>query len=256
MRSVTADDVANWWPLPDAASDKYARGVVGLDVGSTQYPGAALLACTGSLHAGAGMVRHLSGVADTLVLGRHPSVVLTDGRVQAIVVGSGWGDEDTSARFEADRSRAVPMVIDADALRHLPADLPEGSLLTPHAGELARLLDVERGLVESEPVEHALMAAERFDVVVLLKGSRQYVATPAGDVAMAVPGPAWTAQAGSGDVLAGVCGTLLAAGLEPHRAALAAASLQAMTASQFPGPYPPDALAEKFPTVIGNFTRT
>ena len=144
----------------------------------------------------------------------------------------------------------MPLVIDADALRLLPADLPAETLLTPHAGELARLLGVGRGEIEADPVAAAVLAAERFKATVLLKGAVQPVASPDGSVRLALPGPAWTAQAGSGDVLAGACGTLLAAGLPAGRAGLMAASLQALTASRFPGPYPPDVQASRFPEVV------
>lgn len=146
----------------------------------------------------------------------------------------------------------MPLVLDADALSQLPADLPDGSLLTPHAGELARMLGADRADVEAEPAAHAKMAAAQFRATVLLKGSTQYVASPDGELTTAIRGPAWTAQAGSGDVLAGVCGTLLAAGLPAARAALLAASLQAITAARFPGPLPPDRLAERFPEVLGS----
>lgn len=125
--------------------------------------------------------------------------------------------------------------------------------MTPHAGELARLLDVERREVEEDPVAHALEAARRTGAAVLLKGGVQYAATPKGLVSRAVQGPAWTAQAGSGDVLAGICGTLLAAGLPAERAAVLAASLQAIVAARFPGPHPPDRLAARFPGVLGDF---
>ena len=117
---------------------------------------------------------------------------------------------------------------------------------TPHAGELAALLGASRDEVAADPVAAVRAAAERTGCTVLLKGASQFVATP-GDarVWIAVPGPAWTAQAGSGDVLAGICGTLLAAGLPPVKAALAAASVQALTASAHPGPMPPHELAAR-----------
>lgn len=252
MQHITQEHVVRWWPVPDGDSDKYSRGVVGLDTGSTQYPGAALLGCSGALHSGAGMVRYIGRAEESLILGRFPSVVMNDGRVQAMVLGSGWGQRpDAADRLAPAVARDVPLVLDADALGLLPADLPVGSLLTPHAGELARMLGVGRAAVEADPCRHAVMAADRFGATVLLKGGTQHVASPGGEVLVAVPGPAWTAQAGSGDVLAGVCGTLLAAGLEAGRAAVLAASLQAMTARVFPGPHPPDRLAERFPEVLG-----
>ncbi|MEO7589296.1 MAG: NAD(P)H-hydrate epimerase [Arachnia sp.] len=246
-------DVARWWPVPGPDSQKYTRGVVGLDTGSADYPGAALLSCAGALHVGPGMVRYLGGAPQDLVLPRFPSVVMAEGRVQAMVLGSGWGDlEDAAARLEAAVGRGVPLVLDADALSLLPAELPAGSLLTPHAGELARMLGVGRNDVEADPIGSAREAASRFGATVLLKGGTQYVATPAGTVTIAVRGPAWTGQAGSGDTLAGACGTLVAAGLGADRAAIMAASLQAITASRHPGPHPPDMLASFFPDVIAD----
>ncbi|MGO1487323.1 MAG: bifunctional ADP-dependent NAD(P)H-hydrate dehydratase/NAD(P)H-hydrate epimerase [Arachnia sp.] len=246
-------DIARWWPVPGPASHKYTRGVVGMDVGSRSYPGAALLGCAGALLAGPGMVRYLGDAPESLILTRFPSVVMAGGRVQAMVLGSGWGDlDDARQRMSRAIDRGVPLVVDADALALLPMPLPEGSLLTPHAGELARLLNVGRDEVESDPMGSAKHAAARFSATVLLKGATQFVATPLGNVSIAVRGPAWTGQAGAGDVLAGVCGTLLAAGLGAERAAIMAASLQAIAASRHPGPYPPDVLASFFPAVIAD----
>lgn len=256
LRVAEESDVARWWPVPGATSQKYSRGVVGLDSGSAHYPGAALLNCAGALHAGPGMVRYLGGASQDLVVSTFPSVVAADGRVQAMVLGSGWGDlEDARQRLHTAVGRGVPLVLDADALSLLPVDLPEGSLLTPHAGELARMLGVARQDVEADPVGSARDAAQRFGATVLLKGATQYVATPAGRLTIAVGGPAWTAQAGSGDTLAGICGTLLAAGQEAEWAAILGASLQAMTARRHPGPYPPDVLASFFPAVIADIVR-
>lgn len=248
---VTVGQVAAWWPVPDANSHKYTRGVVGIDAGSQQYPGAALLAIAGALGAGPGMVRYLGTAPRDLVVGRFPSVVLADGQIQAMVVGPGWGAlPGAEARLRAALELRVPLVIDADALRWISVGLPAETLLTPHAGELARLLGVERGEIETDPVAAAVLGAERFGATVLLKGSVQPVALPDGSVRLALPGPAWTAQAGSGDVLAGACGTLLAAGLPTWKAGLMAASLQALTASRFPGPYPPEVQASRFPGVL------
>ncbi len=196
-------DVARWWPVPGPDSHKYTRGVVGLDTGSSHYPGAALLSCAGALHTGPGMVRYLGGAPQELVLPRFPSIVMADGRVQVMVLGSGWGDlDDASERLAGAIERGVPLVLDADALRLLPTNLPENSLLTPHAGELAGMLGIERDDVDADPLGKAREAASRFGVTVLLKGGTQYVATPEGTVTIAVRGPAWTGQAGSGDTLA------------------------------------------------------
>lgn len=243
---VEEADLSAWYPWPGPASDKYSRGVVGLDTGSVAYPGAALLGTSGALHAGAGMVRY-AGPARDAVLAAFPSVVApTDpadpGRVQAWVCGSGWpdADHDRLARRLAD---GVPVVLDAGALLDLPSDLPDGCLLTPHAGELARLLGVERPAVEADPITHARRAASEVGACVLLKGGTQYCAAPDGTVLIAERGPSWTGTAGSGDVLAGIAGALLAAGVQAVRAGALAASLQARAASARPGPRPPDDLA-------------
>lgn len=254
------DDLARIWPYPDASSDKYSRGVVGLDTGSHDYPGAGVLSAHGAVYAGAGMVRCLgpAHVSD-LVRRDLPNVVGAEGRVQSWVLGSGWGERaDAADRVRALLATGLPLVIDADALGQLPGT-PLGRadvLLTPHAGELARLLGTGRAEIVADPVASVRAAAERLGACVLLKGATQYVAEPGGGhVTVAVAGPAWTAQAGSGDVLAGICGTLLAAGLRAAEAALAGASVQAITAAANPGPYPPQEIARRLPAVIAGLRR-
>lgn len=254
------DDVAAAWPFPGPASDKYSRGVVGIECGSVEYRGAGVLAVLGAVHAGAGMVRYTgpAQVAD-LVRQAAPNVVVGDGRVQARVLGSGWGAEPGSSRNYARvlgdaLAERVPLVLDAGALGRLPAgQLGDHVLLTPHAGELAALLRVQRAEVEADPIGAVLAASEGRGCTVLLKGATQYVAAPGDRVAtLAVPGPSWTAHAGSGDVLAGIAGTLLAAGLTPGDAALAAASVQALAASRHPGPHPPQRTVQFVASVIGS----
>lgn len=246
------DDLADVWPRIDAEADKYARGVVGIDAGSATYPGAGVLVALGAVWAGAGMVRVL-GVPEVgaEVVHHLPNAVLKPGRVQAMVLGSGWGSRVRGALEIADAlNRRVPVVLDADALRYLPERLPANTLLTPHAGELARLLGLTRLDVATDPIGSVAEAAERTGATVLLKGGTQYVAVPGdGEICVAVPGPSRTAQAGSGDVLAGICGTLLAAGLEPGPAALAAASIQAFTAARLPG-MPPQELVRHLPATL------
>lgn len=253
-------DVAAHWPVPDATSDKYARGVVGLDTGSAAYPGAGVLSASGAVYAGAGMVRHL-GDARAAVVAALPDVVTAPGRVQAHLLGCGWGERaDAAATVARVLAEGLPVVLDADAVRQaLPDGAPPagradgvrpGLLLTPHAGELAALLQVARADVEADPVAHARRAARLTGGVVLLKGATQYVAEPDGQVTLAVPGPAWTARAGSGDTLAGIAVALLAAGLPPREAALAAASAQALTAAAHPGPRPPQDLIRLLPDVV------
>lgn len=251
LRQAEESDVAAWWPAPDASSHKYTRGVVTLDTGSESYPGAALLSASGALHAGAGMVRYTGRVASGLLLTRFPSVVIGDGRAEATVLGSGWGESETAAsRVEWARLHQIAAVVDADALYALPAGRLDGWLLTPHAGELSRLLGCTRSHVESHPLECVREVARSTGATALLKGSTQYVAEPSGRVTIAVSGPAWTATAGSGDVLAGICGALLAAGLPAWRAGVLGASIQALTARDNPGPLTPDELAARLPQTI------
>ena len=233
-------DVLAAWPVPTATSDKYSRGVVGIDAGSVRYPGAGVLAATGAVRAGAGMVRYLgpSEVAE-LVLARLPNVVTGEGRVQALVLGSGWGDRpDGPDVVAAAVASGLPVVVDADALGMLPHRLHPQVLLTPHAGELARLLGIAREQVTADPVAAVRHAVARTGGTVLLKGASQVIATPGRtSVQVAVGGSAWTAQAGSGDLLAGICGALLAAGLPAPEAAAVGAGVQAMAAPG--GPLPP-----------------
>jgi ADP-dependent NAD(P)H-hydrate dehydratase / NAD(P)H-hydrate epimerase len=248
------DEVAEIWPVPGAGADKYSRGVVGLDTGSTDYPGAALLGCAGAIYTGAGMVRYL-GVPQvaTKVLDRFPNVVTAQGRVQSLVIGSGWGDRKEKGLVARAVSTGMPLVVDADALRRLPGEGHPGVLLTPHAGELAYLLGLDRAAVHADPLAAVRQAAETTGCTVLLKGATQYVASPgAHTVQLAVAGPAWTAQAGSGDVLAGICGALLAAGLDAVAAAVAGASVQALVAAGHPGPLPPQDVARLLPEVIAD----
>lgn len=249
-----ADDVGAHWPFPGPTSDKYARGVVGLDTGSDAYPGAGVLSTHGAVHGGAGMVRFRGADRSAEIIARElPNVVFGGGRVQSWLVGSGWGDRPDGDLVIADLvSTGLPLVIDADGLRHLPDRLPATVLLTPHAGELARLLDCERGDVTADPVAAVRSGADRTGATVLLKGATQLVATPGTvTVDVAVPGPAWTGQAGSGDVLGGLCAAVLAAGVGARTAAVLAASVQAMAAARFVGPLPPQELARHCATVIG-----
>ncbi len=242
----TVSELASAWPVPDAGSDKYSRGVVGLDTGSIDYPGAAVLTAAGAIGAGAGMVRYLGPpqVASRIV-DRYPNVVIGQGRVQSLVVGSGWGQRPDRGVVARAIEARVPLVVDADGLRHLSKRGHSAVLLTPHSGELARLLDIPREGVTADPLAAVRSAVARTGCSVLLKGATQYVATPGGNrVWLGISGPGWTAQAGSGDVLAGICGTLLAAGLDVVSAALAACSVQALAAAARPGPVTPQALAE------------
>ncbi|MER5194765.1 NAD(P)H-hydrate dehydratase [Streptomyces sp. NPDC002755] len=215
-------DVAALLPVPGGESDKYRRGVVGIAAGSARYPGAAVLAVAGALRGGAGAVRYV-GPAGDAVVARFPETLVSDqgprqaGRVQAWVVGPGAGDDaQTVAEVLA---AEVPVLIDADGLRLADADAVRGrtapTLMTPHAGEAAALLGVAREEVEGARLRSARELAARYRATVLLKGSTTLVADAggAGVVRVNATGTAWLATAGSGDVLSGLAGSLLAAGL-------------------------------------------
>jgi hydroxyethylthiazole kinase-like uncharacterized protein yjeF len=244
-------DVAAMLPVPGPFDQKYTRGVVGVRAGSETYPGAAVLCTSGACTGLAGMVRYLGSAADA-VRARHPEVVVSAGRVQAWVVGSG-GDADAEQALSDALADGVPTVVDADAL----ASVEPGTrdvVLTPHAGELARMLDVEREEVEADQLGFARRAAVEYDAVVLLKGRRTLIARPDGRVRVTTSGVPWLAVAGAGDVLAGVIGSLLAAGLDPWDAASAGSWLHGAAAALASGggPLSASAVADAVPEVVRN----
>ncbi|GAA0534208.1 NAD(P)H-hydrate dehydratase [Paractinoplanes ferrugineus] len=232
VRVPDAADIAGWWPQPGPSSDKYTRGVVGIATGSAKYPGAALLSVSGALAGPTGMVRYV-GSAHQEVVRAHPSVVAVArpgdaGRVQAWLCGSGLGTDDGARRtLRTVLASSLPVVLDADALTLLvdgshAEDLRRDAplVITPHDGEFKRLAGEAPG---SDRVAAACKLASWINAVVLLKGDRTIVATPAGAVWVNPTGTSALATAGSGDVLAGLLGSLLAGGLAPERAAVTAA---------------------------------
>ncbi len=242
-------DVARLLPVPGPFDHKYSRGVVGVRAGSDTYPGAAVLCTSGAGTGLAGMVRYLGSAADA-VRARHPEIVVAEGRVQAWVVGSG-GDTDAEEALAAALADQVPTVVDADALTHLRRGARD-LVLTPHAGELARMLGVERAEVEADQLGLARRAAVEYDAVVLLKGRRTLIARPDGRVRVTTSGVPWLAVAGAGDVLAGVIGSLLAAGLEPWDAASVGSWLHGAAAAlaSAGGPMAAGAVADAVPEVV------
>lgn len=244
-------DVAAMLPVPEGFDHKYTRGVVGVRAGSETYPGAAVLCTSGAATGLVGMVRYLGSAADA-VRARHPEIVASGGRVQAWVVGSG-GDADAEQALAEALADGVPTVVDADALVHV--EKGDGTVvLTPHAGELARMLGVEREEVEADQLGFARRAAVEYDAVVLLKGRRTLVARPDGRVRVTTSGVPWLAVAGAGDVLAGLIGSLLAAGLDPWDAASAGSWLHGAAAAlaSAGGPLSASAVAEAVPAVVRN----
>ncbi|POX62221.1 bifunctional ADP-dependent NAD(P)H-hydrate dehydratase/NAD(P)H-hydrate epimerase [Streptomyces sp. Ru62] len=236
LEALQHADVARLLPLPTGESDKYRRGVVGIAAGSARYPGAAVLAVSGALRGGAGAVRYV-GPAGDAVIARFPETLVSDagpakaGRVQAWVVGPGAGDDAAAVAevLEAD----VPVLLDADGLRLADRDAVRRrtapTLMTPHAGEAAALLGVRREEVEAARLAAARELAAVYRATVLLKGSTTLVADFAGGpVRVNATGTPWLATAGSGDVLSGLAGSLLASGLRAADAGSVAAYLHGL----------------------------
>ncbi|MEL7583136.1 bifunctional ADP-dependent NAD(P)H-hydrate dehydratase/NAD(P)H-hydrate epimerase [Brevibacterium sp. LS14] len=236
---LDSGDLAAEFPRPGPESHKYSRGVLGIVAGSREYPGAGVLTTGSAVNTGPGMVRFL-GAHDVgeRVLDRHAEVVLGPGRLDALVVGS--GDPEAGAietGLAAINGTPVPVVLDAGAIEmvgHAEATPVPGAagrlrgrpvVLTPHAGELSRLLSrllgeiITAGRVAADPLLWARRAAADTGHVVLLKGSRTVIACPDGFAVLPAPGPASLATAGSGDVLTGIIGTLLAAAQAKRRTA-------------------------------------
>jgi hydroxyethylthiazole kinase-like uncharacterized protein yjeF len=241
--------------LREPGSQKYSRGVVGIAAGSSQYAGAAHLCVAGALTGMAGMVRFVGDAElSRRIVDRAPEVVAGRGRVQAWVVGPGGGD-DAEQQLAAALDDGVAVVVDASALQHLPDSFDVPALLTPHAGELADMLGTRRDAVEAEPLRHATEAAERWGATVLLKGPRTLVATPGRTTRVNLSGSPWLGTAGSGDVLAGLSGSLLASGADPHDAGSIAAFLHgaASVRANPGGPVTASSVAQALPATLAAF---
>jgi hydroxyethylthiazole kinase-like uncharacterized protein yjeF len=267
VRRFGSAGVAARWPVPRRTDHKYTRGVLGVVAGSDTYPGAAVLACAGAVRAGAGIVRYVGPQRVTEhVLAARPEVVPGLGRVRAWLLGSGVEDDERQDAAIADAlTSGLPCVVDAGALdacvrrraagsRSAPAD---DVLLTPHAGELARMLqllgyDVSREQVEARPMHHAFWLARKADATVLLKGHHTLIASPDGGLYSQADAPAWLATAGSGDVLAGIAGALMAAGVKAAEAGALAASVHGRAARRASegGPVAASDIADATPATV------
>jgi hydroxyethylthiazole kinase-like uncharacterized protein yjeF len=213
--------------------------------GSEEYPGAAMLCVSGAKSGLVGMVRYVGAAADAERTA-HPEVVGA-GQAQAWVVGPGGGELDLAL------AEGMPLVVDASALASVTGPLGVPTVLTPHAGELASMLGVKREEVEAEQLRFVREAATWFEAVVLLKGRHTLIASPDGPVRVTTVGPAWLATAGAGDVLAGLIGALLAAGLSPYDAASVGSWLHGAAAGKVRGDAPIVAgdVAKAIPDVCG-----
>ena len=220
--TFTARDAAQCIITPSDLDHKYSRGVLGLITGSAQYPGAAVLTTSAALATGLGMARfHSSSGLAHLVLHDAPEAVVQPGPVTAWLAGSGihhkkYSDFTTYLRhrwFVLLNRQTVPTVLDAGALS-LAGKLQQPTLITPHAGELACLLSyheitVSAEAIEADPHLWAKKTAQLLNVTVLLKGSHTVVAQGDRVISLPVATP-WLATAGTGDVLAGIIGALVA----------------------------------------------
>ena len=234
---VGCADLRSLYRPIDAGAHKGTQGRILLAVGSTQTPGAAVLAAGGALHTGAGLV-DVSAPRETLrlVWQRHPECLgaATQGLAErlrladACVVGSGCGGPKRAGRLLArvhDAGASLPTVLDADALRAIAAGAPRplGPLvMTPHPGELAALLDADTEAVVADLPRATREAAQRWGAWVVAKSSATLVAGPrAQDGLWCIEGGSpGLATGGSGDVLAGTIGALLARYTPLHAALL------------------------------------
>jgi hydroxyethylthiazole kinase-like uncharacterized protein yjeF len=222
VKKWTARDAAKCIITPSDLDHKYSRGVLGVITGSAQYPGAAVLTSSAASAAGIGMIRfHSSSGLAHLVLHATPSVVVQPGKVTAWLVGSGidakkHSDITTWLRhrwFKLTTLQSVPTVLDAGAL-HLAGSLEQPTLITPHSGELSKLLsargvNVSAEAIEGNPKKWVQEAADTLGVTVLLKGATTFVANDSVLIELPTATP-WLATAGTGDVLAGIIGALVA----------------------------------------------
>ena len=251
---LTDADVAARLEPPSAGDDKYSQGVVGIVAGSATYPGAGVL-CTGAaLRTRPGLVRYAGTAADG-VRAAWPEAIVTAGRpadagrVQAWVVGPGMGTDDAARSVLAEvLATDLPVIADADALTMLARDqeLVSGraapTLLTPHDREFERFGDP----VGTDRIGAARRLAARLGCRVLLKGDATVVAGPDGRAFVNTTGTPWLATAGTGDVLSGIAGALLATGLDATEAGAVAAHLHGRTGQL---------AAERGPLLAGDLVR-
>lgn len=252
-RAVTGRWVRRLLPSRAPDAHKGDAGYLALVAGQEGMAGASVLAARAAGRGGAGIVRVVGAPGNRVVVqGAAPDALFTPwddrGAVEeavrwahAVAVGPGLGRGDArrslvEAVLEARGDR--PLVLDADGLNVWAGDagalaerLDDGDLLTPHPGELGRILGLSVPEVLEDPPARAREAAGRFGAAVLLKGSPSLVATPSGELRVAATAGTEVASGGSGDVLTGLAGAYLAAGLAPGDAASAALLLSGLAAT-------------------------
>lgn len=284
IRHMDRATAAAWMPARPLDGHKGTFGRLLVIAGSATMPGAAVLALRGAIGAGTGLVRWAGPAAvQAAVAAQLPEATLRPvpawkdasaaerkafldelGAYNAVAIGPGLGGGDGVSALVRDvlRHAPVPLVVDADGLNHLAAQgawpggraAPVLPVLTPHVGEMARLLGVENGVVRADPLEAARRAAARYDAVVLLKGVPTVVARPSGEAMVVTAGNPVLATGGSGDVLTGIIGGLLAQGMPPWQAAALGAywhgrAADALKAEGSDAGYPASAIAARLPQV-------
>lgn len=270
---------ADWFPSPQIDGHKYARGHAVVASGNMSSSGAARLSARAALRAGAGLVTVASphdalavnAAALTAVMVRETETpqqfadLLADKRLNACVIGPGLGvGERTRGLVRAVLSARRSLVLDADGLTSFADDQKElfdaikkqdnpQVVLTPHTGEFGRLFkDMAVIRPDHSKLEQARLAAQASGAVVLLKGADTVIAAPDGRAAITANAPPWLATAGSGDVLSGMIGGMLAQGAPAFEAACIGAWMHGEAAQEFgPGLIAED-LPEALPAVLRN----
>ena len=244
---LITDRVIDLFPRRERSGSKFTSGVVVVAGGSVGLTGAPSLAARSAARAGAGYVQvavpasaqqaldlrlleQMSrGLPESRGFHTPAGVAVVEEmaeRAGAVVLGPGLGRDNGAAEFARGVARNVdaPLLVDADGLNahagrlELFAERAAPTVLTPHEGELGRLLEIDSGEVKAHRLACAREAARRSNAAVLLKGDDTMVALPGGDVAVSPGGTPALATAGTGDVLSGLIGALLAKGLDGFEA--------------------------------------
>jgi hydroxyethylthiazole kinase-like uncharacterized protein yjeF len=250
---LITDALLRRWPLPKLQSEgsKEARGRVLVIAGAKEMPGAAILASTAALRAGAGKVRVAiadevapfvaTAAPELFVFGieARDAVIDSAKKASGIVIGSGMRDRDAISELlprllKLEMLRAL--IIDASALPLIgDMQLHERTIITPHRGEMCALLHVTEDELANDPINCGYGFARRSGGVVVLKGAETLVCDGAGSVFVNNRGNIGLATAGSGDVLAGIIAGFSARGAEPLQAAVWAVAIHARAAERLGG---------------------
>jgi NAD(P)H-hydrate epimerase len=238
-------EILNVVPIRNERDNKYSAGSVLVVGGSPGLTGAACLTAEAAFRADAGYVTVAAPPESLPVLEvrlleavKRPLAEVFDAveRSGALALGPGLGrgGEQKALVRRLLEETDLPAVVDADGLFELePFERAAPTVLTPHSGELSRLLGVESSWVDAHRLEAIRRAVKKFGCVVLLKGAHTIIAAP-GEQVLIGSGPASLATAGTGDVLTGILAAFLAKGLDPRVAAAAAASVHARAALERP----------------------